>query len=100
MPKRRIYRNFTARTNDLNWSLNQVRFDATLGTRPNEVAVQMATFTPYFETFLVRAESQPWKASPPALTWQLHPGRNRLEMHVRNRAGVEGPVSFLELERP
>lgn len=32
------------------------------------------------------------------MTWELHPGRNRLEMRVRNTAGVLGPVSYLEVE--
>jgi hypothetical protein len=30
--------------------------------------------------------------------WELHPGRNRAEMKIRNKAGVEGPISFLEVE--
>ena len=98
-PKQWLYRNFTARRNDLDWTINQVRFDATVTDRPGTLAVQMGTFTPYFDTFLVKLDGQAWKASPRAFPWQLHPGRNRIEMRVRNKAGVEGPVSFLELEQ-
>jgi len=59
----------------------------------------MGTFTPYFESFLVKLDRQGWKASSPAFTWALHPGRNRLEMRVRNNAGVLGPLSFLEVQK-
>jgi hypothetical protein len=45
-------------------------------------------------------DGQGWQDSPRAFTWPLHTGRNRLEMRVRNTAGVEGPPSFLEVDRP
>jgi hypothetical protein len=97
-PKRWLYRNFTARRSDLNWTINQVRFDATLTDPPGTVVVQMGTFTPYFDTFRVKVDQQPGKESSRAFTWQLHPGRNRVEMRTRNRAGIEGPVSSVEVD--
>jgi transglutaminase-like putative cysteine protease len=97
-PKRWLYRNFTARRNDLNWTINQVCFDATIGDRPGSLAIQMGTVTPYFDAFLVKADRQAWKESPRAFVWKLHAGRNRLDMRTRNKAGVLGPVSFLEVE--
>ena len=97
-PKQWLYRNFTARRSDLNWTINQVCFDATVTDRPGTLAIQMGTFTPYFDTFLVKLDGQAWKESPRAFPWQLHPGRNRVKMRIRNKAGVEGPVSFLEVE--
>ena len=97
-PKRYLYRNFTARRNDLNWTINQVCFDATIGNRPGSLAIQMGTVTPYFDAFLVKVDRQPWKESPRAFVWKLHSGRNRLEMRTRNKAGILGPVSFLEVE--
>ena len=97
-PRQWQYRNFTARESDLKWTINQVRYDATLAGRPNTLSIQMGTFTPYFSCYLVKADGQPWKESARAFTWELHPGRNRIEMKVRNQSGVEGPVSFLEVE--
>jgi hypothetical protein len=58
----------------------------------------MGTFTPYFDTFLAKEDQGPWQASSRVTTWKLHPGRNRLEMKIRNQAKVEGPPSFLEVE--
>jgi hypothetical protein len=97
-PKRWRYRNFTARRSDLSWTLNQVRFDATAQEQAGSVLLQMGTFTPYFDTFVVRQDQQDWKKSGRTFAWNLHPGRNRLEMMTRNDAKVNGPLSFLELE--
>jgi len=98
-PKQWLYHLFTSRRNDLDWSINQVCFAATVTDRPGALAIVMGTFTPYFDCFLVKLDQQGWKTSSPAFTWALHVGRNRLEMRVRNDAGVLGPVSFLEVEK-
>jgi hypothetical protein len=97
-PRQWLYRNFIGRRSDLDWTINQVCFDATISDRPGALAIQMGTFTPYFDTFLVKVDSQAWKESPRVFTWELHPGRNRMEMRIRNKVGVEGPVSHLEVE--
>ena len=97
-PKQWLYRNFTARKSDLDWTINQVRFDATVTERPRTLSVQMGTFTPFFDTFLVKVDHLEWKESSRVFTWELHPGRNRAEMKIRNKAGVEGPISYLEVQ--
>jgi hypothetical protein len=94
------YRNFTARRSDLAWTINEVCFDVAYGAKPDLLAVQMCTVTPYFETFLVKIDDQGWKPSGRTVDWTLHAGANRLEMRVRNTSGVEGPVSFVAVERP
>lgn len=98
-PRMWQYRNFTARRNDLNWSLNEVTFDATVTEKPGVIAVRMGTVTPYWETFLMKVDDQPWKPASPTLAWALHAGRNRLELRTRTQAGIEGPLSCLEVER-
>ncbi|MBN2583619.1 MAG: transglutaminase domain-containing protein [Planctomycetes bacterium] len=92
------YRNITGRRADWEWTLNRVRFDAACRDEPGTVAVQMGTFTPGFETFLVNIDSKGWQPSGRQLTWSLHDGRNRIEMRVRNVLGVEGPVSHMEID--
>ena len=98
-PQRWLFRHFTSRRNDLDWSINQVCFAATVSDRPGVLTIQMGTVTPYFENFLVKPDTREWKPSSREFRWELHPGRNRLEMRVRNTAGVLGPVSFLEVEK-
>ena len=97
-PKRWQYRNFTGRRSDVNWTINQVRFDATLTDRPGAISMQMGTVTPFFDAFLVNVDGQGWRESARSFAWHLHAGRNRVEMRIRNTSGVEGPASFLELE--
>ena len=83
---------------NLNWTLNQVCFDATPADPPGAVSIQMGTVTPYFDTFLKRVDQQAWQESPRAFTWSLHRGLNHLEMRARNQAGIQGPISSLEVE--
>lgn len=97
-PRDYLYRNFTARRNDVNWSINQVRFAAACGDKPGVLDVQLGTFTPYFDTYLVNVDGKGWAPADRAFTWTLHAGTNRLEMRVRNTSGVLGLPSLIELE--
>jgi hypothetical protein len=97
-PKEWLYRHFTSRRSDIAWTINQVRFDATWGTEPGTITIQMGTSTPYFETFLVKEDGGEWTESGRIWTWKLKPGANRLEVRIRNASGVVGPTSQLELE--
>jgi transglutaminase-like putative cysteine protease len=92
------YRNLTERRSDWNWTINQVRFDVSAGEKPGTLQVQMGTVTPAFETFLTNADGQGWREAGGKVAWELRPGKNRLEMRARNDAGVEGPVSHVEVE--
>jgi hypothetical protein len=58
----------------------------------------MATVTPDFDTFLVSIDGGEWRPAAAALDWPLHAGRNRVEMRIRNRAGVMGRKSWLEVD--
>jgi len=97
-PREYLYRNFTARRSDVSWTINQVRFAAACGERPGVLEIQMGTFTPYFDTYLVNIDGKGWRASDRAFAWTLHAGANRLEMRVRNTSGVLGPISLIELQ--
>jgi hypothetical protein len=92
------YRHVTARRSDLQWTINQVRYAVECDPQPNTLRVQMVTQTPSFDTFLVNANGGGWTPSGSSFLWTLQPGRNRLEMRVRNTSGVEGIVSFIELD--
>jgi len=85
------------RESDVHWTINQVRWAAEWGRRKGTVEVVMGTVTPDFDTYLVSIDGGEWRPSGETLTWKLHPGRNRLQMRVRNRAGVLGRVSRIAL---
>ena len=60
--------------------------------------MEIDTFTPGFDTFLVRVDGGAWTEQlSPAWTWTLRPGLNRLEARVRTVRGVLGPVSEIEV---
>lgn len=92
------YGNFTNRRTDLEWTINQVRFAASWGDRSGLLDLQLGTVTPNFDTYLVNVDGQGWKKCDGKVAWELHAGRNRIELRVRNTSGVQGPVSHVEVE--
>ena len=89
---------YTRRRSDINWTINQVRWAAAPAEQQGTVRLAMGTVTPDFETFLVSIDCGEWRPSSDTFDWLLHAGRNRLEMRVRNRAGVLGCKSWIEAE--
>jgi transglutaminase-like putative cysteine protease len=96
-PRQWRFGSYTGRRSDIEWTLNQVRWALTATERAGTIRVAMTTVTPDFDTFLVSVDGEDWRPSPDTFAWRLHAGRNRLEMRVRNRAGVLGRVSWAEI---
>jgi hypothetical protein len=94
-PRQWRFGNYTRRRSDIEWTLNQVRWAAAPG-EAGTIRVTMGTVTPDFDTFLVNTGGG-WQASGDTFDWRLQPGQNRMEMRVRNRAGVLGRVSWIEV---
>jgi len=90
--------NYTARHSDIDWTINQVRWSATAGAKSGAVELLMGTVTPDFDTFLVSIDGGEWKPAGETLSWQLHAGRNRIDMRIRTRACILGRVSHIEVE--
>jgi len=59
--------------------------------------VELKTLTPNFKTFLVRFDDGPWKPSGEGFTWDVQPGKNRLQARSVNLFDVAGPISIAEL---
>jgi len=97
-PRKPWFDHHTCRRSDLAWTINQLRFAAEYSDEPGVVTLRLSTVTPDFETFLVSIDGGPWTAVGDSVPWRLGPGGNRIEMRVRNRAGVLGNTSWLELE--
>ena len=92
------YPEVTARRSDWEWTLNQVCFDVAYGSDPATLVVHLGTVTPQFATFLVGLDGQGWQPSASRFVWKLRKGSNRFEARVRTRAGIQGPVSFVQVE--
>ena len=94
-----MYRNCTARRSDIDWTLNQARFDATPAATAGALKMQLGTVTPNLETFLIKSDRTPWQPSAAAFNWRsCIRGLNRLEMRTKTTAGILGPVSLLEVD--
>jgi hypothetical protein len=97
-PRKLQYALHSDREADFYPTLNRVRFTAVHGAREGEVDVQMTTQTPNLDTYEVNINGSGWSASPEAFTWTLFPsGLNRLEMRVKNKFGLEGVPSRIEV---
>ena len=97
-PRRWEYQRYSDRALDFYEPLNQaeVTLEETAGRGALNVVID--TFTPGFETFLVRLDGGAWtEQRSPAWTWTLRPGLNRLAARVRTVRGVLGPVSEIEV---
>lgn len=97
IPREYLYRNFTSRRADLDWTINQVAFSAAYDAGKPAIALRLATVTPYLETFLGKIDDGAWKPADASLSWPLHPGQNQIQLRARNASGVEGPISSLTL---
>jgi len=97
-PRKLQYALQSDREADFYPTLNRVRFTATYGDTEGEVLVKMTTQTPNFDTYEVNINDSGWSASPAEFTWTLFPsGLNKLEMRAKNKFGLEGVPSKLEV---
>jgi hypothetical protein len=48
----------------------------------------------------VNIDGGEWRPSADTLNWTLHSGKNLIGMRIRNRAGVLGCKSWIEVESP
>jgi transglutaminase-like putative cysteine protease len=96
-PRQWRFGSYTRRRSDIDWTLNQVRWALAAGEREGVIRIAMTTVTPDFDTFLVSVDGGECRPCPAIFEWRLHAGRNRLETRARNRAGVLGRVSWVEI---
>jgi len=67
---------------------------------PGELRIHLDTETPGFGAFLAEVDGTGLKPVSSGFIWQLHAGKNRLEVRPRNVAGREGIPSRVVIERP
>lgn len=96
----RAHQRFALDPMDLYWPLNSVDMEIGREEDPYTLRVQFKGLTPDFETYLVRLDSNgKWFPTESGFAWKLHEGRNRIEVRVRNRMGITGPISHAEVWR-
>jgi len=92
------------------WPLNETVIEqpGVDGDRP--VQLRFETFTPFFDTFLIRRDNGPWHELRAdrldghrafgSFQWEAREARNALELRSRNRAGRLGPITAIEIASP
>lgn len=70
----------------------------TLTPSGESIHVSLRSLTPNFRRFEVQVNGGGWKECSGSFTWDLKPGRNRLEARTVNAFGVSGPVSTAEMD--
>jgi hypothetical protein len=96
-PRRLEYQLQTDRSLDFYEPLNQAELYLNESSEAGVINVEIDTFTPGFETFLVKYDDGTWKEAKARFAWNLKPGRNRIDARVRALKGVLGPISTVEL---
>jgi hypothetical protein len=69
-----------------------------LVTMGDQLGVTLQTMTPNFKEYQARIDEGGWKSSGTDLVWNVHPGRNSLEVRTLNQFWVYGPISRVEVE--
>ena len=97
-PRRREFQRQTNRPQDFYYSLNQSQLTLSLTDRRDTLRVDIETYTPCFDTFLVRIDNDQWQENDKSyFNWSLHEGLNRLWVRTRNTMDVLGPASFVSV---
>jgi hypothetical protein len=97
-PPRGEYHLETGRALDFYEPLNQAEVYLNETGERGALHVEVNTFTPGFETFLVRLNEGKWvEQKQPVWIWALKPGKNCVQVRVKNLRGVLGPVSTLNV---
>ena len=96
-PPKLQYSWYTDREADFWPTLNQVHFEAVPEINGDLIFITMSTFTPSFKTYQVRVDEGEWQDSDFRFNWNMHSGKNRLQMRTVSRFGVAGHPSDIEI---
>jgi hypothetical protein len=97
-PRLPNYGRYTSRRADIEWTINLVRWSAEAAEEAGVVELSLGTVTPDFDTFLASVDGGEWQPCGAKFPWRLHNGTNKVELRIRNRAGVLGKPSAVEVK--
>jgi hypothetical protein len=97
-PAGMLYSNRVTRRGNFEWTPNRTHMTLEPSPTAGELRVHLDTDTPGFREFLATIDGQDQPIETGHI-WKLRPGKNRLEVHARNRVGRDGPKSWFEIVR-
>ena len=93
-PPKLEYAHGTNRRQDWEPSLNRAQLTLSETADVAVLRVDAETVTPWFEAFEVRVDGGDWQTQSDARwSWELHEGRNELQVRIRNSCGIRGRES-------
>jgi len=89
----------TTDPDDFYWSLNQTEIWVKKNSQGKEILfLAFKTVTPNFKHFEIQLENKKRiNTTNPFFNWELHPGKNSLQIHSINKFGLPGIPSRIEL---
>jgi hypothetical protein len=97
-PRKLEYGRQVNRRADWEPRLNQAQLWLSETSTTGVLHVDVDTETPWLEAFEARVDGGAWlDRHEPSWDWPAHEGVNRLEVRVRNRHGVRGRISLVEV---
>jgi hypothetical protein len=100
-----VHERFVSTPEELYWPLNSVDIVVEETKDPNLLQVALDSVTPAFDSYWAKSDwaksegNGGWAPAGSIFTWNLRPGRNRLEVRAKNRMGILGPISHVEVQR-
>lgn len=96
-PRRPEYMHYSDRAVDYHEPLNQAELTVNETKKAGVLKVAARTMTPGLDSYLLRVDDGEWaQRSGREWDWDLHAGLNRIEVRVRTKLGVLGPISCLQ----
>jgi len=87
---------FSERERDFYWTLNQAQIKA-VRAGPALLELEFGHSMPFFDTFLISVDENPFSPGSSKYSWQLHQGENRLVVLPRNEWGRTGTGARLQV---
>lgn len=89
----------TGNIDDLYWTLNRVRWQATPSWEEGRarLAIALQHFMSYFDHYEARIDSGEWRAVGTDFDWPMHEGVNRLECRAANVRRRVGPPTRVDV---
>jgi len=88
---------YSDRLKDFYWPVNQVSINLQRMEESHLLMVMLSSIAPNFETFEVSIDDDDWKPSASSFLWNLKAGTNRLRARVKNKFGVVGRPSSVDM---
>lgn len=98
LPAREIYPHQVLKRGNFEWPLNCLHFTLEPLEKPGLLRVHVDVEMPNLKSVSAQIDAQPARASKRQFDWQLHPGKNQLQLTPINQSDRSGRSNRIEIE--